>query len=139
MVLSNESMWINKMYQIILSQSHQEITYFYCYKIILKYASELHFKLCWLSSIVRTIIKILLAFIKGTMNEKNQIMFHISSISCRAPKTLSSISLSGVLEKAYLRVFYKDLFKIVLLGRRGKILWLWKLWLMWSLIVQVTQ
>ena len=83
------------MYQIILSRACQEIIYFYRYKINLKYASELHFNLCWLSSIVRMIIKILLAFIKGTMNEKTR-LFNISN-TC-IPKTPFSISLSRVLD-----------------------------------------
>lgn len=40
MGLSNKSMWINKIYQIILSLAHQEIMYSHCYKIKLECASD---------------------------------------------------------------------------------------------------
>lgn len=94
MVLSNKSMWINKIYQIILSPAHQEIMDFHCYKIYLECDSELHFKLCWLSSIVRIIIAILLDFTKSTMKgektkrEKNPDYVSYFKHSIRAPKAL---------------------------------------------------
>lgn len=123
------------MYQIILSQAHQETIYFYCYKFNLQYDSELHFKLCWLSSIVRPIIKILLVFIKGTMNKKNQIISHISTLCVRLTKNFSPfVSLESYLEKAYLGVSKSLYLRLWYPGRREKILCLLKLWLMCFLV-----